>query len=160
MATNNSLSVIESIENSIAEANDRKLASTLDKLSYVFEEGLLYVDGMPEDYFAFLLQSLSNESYYSMPNIWKFLFVMNTETHRLDESQFSRLSEAIKKSYVKYKDEMLCLTVCDFIARNYEYRAAKTLLLSLADMEKQMSESGFAHDGLRILELEKQRATQ
>ena len=151
---------IDSYKEELLNSPSKKSENVYQRVADAFEDDLLEFDDFPPKYFDFVLELLSDKDFYSKPGLWNFLLVIGTESHKLERSHYEKLSNTISESYGEYIDEDLCLAVCDFIARNYDYEEAKKLLLSLADKEKDMSESGFAFDGLRILELEKQRANQ
>ena len=142
----------------LLNAPEKKAESVFQKVADAFEDDLLNYDFFPVDHFEFVIDLLSDERFYKKPGVWNFLLVIGTEGHRLTSKHYEEISCAIVRNYKYYENEDLCLSVCDFIARNYEFKTAETLLLSLVEEEKGMIEKGFAHDGLRILALEKKRS--
>ena len=148
---------IDSYKTTLLNAEIKKLESVFQKIADDFEDDLLNFDNFPYEHFAFIIQLLSDARFYKKPGVWNFLLVIGTEGHKLTDKNYKELSRAITENYEDYTNEDLCLSVCDFIARNYEYETAKNLLLLLVKKEARMEEKGFAYDGLRILELEKQR---
>ncbi len=141
----------------LIECPSKKSESVYRKVSYCFEDDLLNFDDMPAEHMNFLLEVLRNEAIYSKTGVWLFLLGMSSESHRLNENDYSKISKCITENFVNYTDEQLCLTACDFIARNYEYNKAKKILLELKKIEEHKEESGFALDGLITLEKEKVR---
>lgn len=145
----------------ILQAKPERSEGAFSQAADRFEDDLLEFSNFPEDYFAFVLELLSEEKYFSRPGAWNFLLVLGTEKEKLQSSHYERLAETILAHYAAYLNEDLCLGVCDFIARNYPEAYAKRVLHGLREIEKKKDPSllGFADDGLRILEREVARSS-
>jgi len=136
-----------------------KSESVFQTVADSFEDDLLEVDGLPEDYFNFVVQLFSEAEIYSKPGLWNFLLVLGTEKHKLHAGHYKALSKQIIENYEKYLDRDLCLAVCDFIARNYFFADAMEIFeqLALIESRKPTELQGFVNDGLRILAAEEKR---
>jgi hypothetical protein len=141
-------------ENKLLNCSLKKSESIYQKVADNYEDDLLDFDDYPKEYFDFFLRLLSEHQFYSKPGLWNFLLIISTESHKLSGEAYKAISGCIIDNYSKYEDEDLCLAVCDFIARNYEYIEAEKLLLKLKKLEQNKTEKGFADDGLRILNSE------
>ena len=149
--------VIQKIRKKLLYCTELESESLFQKMADDFEDDLLEYDGFPEEHFDFFLRLLSDSKLMNKKGVWNFLLAMGTESHRLTSDHYKRISSAISENYQSYEDEDMCLAVCDFIARNYEYSEAKSLLKFLNEIENKMSIGGFAGDGLLIAEFEKER---
>ncbi|MCK9383956.1 MAG: hypothetical protein M0Q15_04925 [Nevskia sp.] len=88
-----------------------------------------------------------------------FLLSLSAEKDNLCPDHYRALAKQIIDNYENYLDELLCLTACDFIARNYPFTTAKDIFNRLAPIEKKKPETlrGYVEDGLRILAAEEKR---
>ena len=145
-------------EKALTNCKPDECDSTFQKIADRYEDDLLEFDEYPEDYFHFFLKLLCEERFFEKPGLWNFLLVLSTESHKLSMEHYNKIADCIVDNYLKYNDADLCLSVCDFIARNYESKFAERLLLGLKDIEKQKIKAGFADDGLRILQNEIERS--
>ena len=143
-------------------AKPERCESAFSRAADSFEDDLLEFPHFPADYFAFVLELLSEEKFFSKPGVWNFLLVLGTEKEKLQSSHYEQLAETILANYQSYLNEDLCLGVCDFIARNYPEGYAKGVLHGLREIEKKKDPTlfGFADDGLRILEREVDRVSR
>lgn len=129
-----------------------------EKVSSLFSDDLLEEDGFPNEYLEFLIEIISDPSFYSKEGAFHFLAVVGVDTDIMTHEQLNAISDAILGNFINYEDEMLCITSCDFIARYYSHDEAERILLKLKSIEDQKSEKGFADDGLRILQNERERS--
>jgi hypothetical protein len=152
------LGYLDALQNVDAKRSEGLYSRTADN----FEDSLLEFSDFPDEYFEFVKTVLTDEMIYSKPGVWNFLLVMGTEDHKLVEGHYQALGEIFLKYYRCYSDPDLCLGVCDFIARNYSKAAARALLISLKDIEREKHPElqGFANEGMRILELESARKSK
>jgi hypothetical protein len=144
----------------LSQCVGRQCESTFQKVADSYEDDLLEFEEFPEDYFRFVLELLSNATFYAKPGIWNFLLVLGTEQGKLQPRHYRGLVEQIVSNYGKYENADLCLAVCDFIARNYSGSDARPVFEKLAEIEgrKPRHLQGFVADCLRILAAEEQRA--
>jgi hypothetical protein len=145
---------------SLLGAKPERCEGAFSRAADSVEDDLLEFDEFPPEYFAFAVALLSEERFFMRAGVWNFLLVLSTEKEKLLEPHYRALAQAITDNYPAYKNEDLCLAVCDFIARNYEAAWARDLLNRLKQLEtaKVPELRGFADDGLRILEREVARS--
>lgn len=139
----------------LLEAKDE---ADYEKASNLYSDDILEYENFPDEYLAFLIEILTKPEFYAQQGAYHFLAIIGADTDIMSAIQLENISDAIIGNYVNYVDEMLCLTVCDFIARYYPHEEAERILLHLKHIENQKEEKGFANDGLRILSNERQRS--
>ncbi len=146
-------------ENKLLNCEQTKSESVFQKVADNYEDDLLNFDKFPEEYFDFAVKLLSDQQFYSKPGVWNFLLVLGTESHRLDTHHYDRLRDTILEHFKDYDNEDLCLGVCDFVARNYNFLDAGNIFDRLKIIEDQKPESlhGFVADGRRIMVAEEER---
>jgi hypothetical protein len=156
---NNSLKKLDTYLAALADCAPTAAEATFRKVADSYEDDLLEFEDFPVDYFNFFMKLLSERKYYSKPGLWNFLLVLGTESHKLLPLHYKMLGEKFVENYDKYRDEDLCLAICDFIARNYPPDKAKNIFGRLFEIENKKDESlrGFVADGLRILAAEEMR---
>ena len=128
-----------------------------ERISKLFSDDLLEVNGFPNEYLEFLIEVISEPSFYSKKGAFHFLAAIGVDTDIMTPAQLNAISDAILGNFINYEDEMICITSCDFIARYYPHDEAERILLKLKSIENQKSEKGCADDGLRIFQNEKER---
>lgn len=155
----NKLSVYEKV---LATASPEASESAYWKVCREFEDDLLDFPGFPDSYFGFILKLFSDASFYTKKGAWHFLLALGTEQHRLQDKHYKGLADTFVANFATYLglDELLPLTVCDFIARNYPTSEAAWLFDRLEEIErsKPPEQQGFVQDGRRIMAAEAQRA--
>lgn len=129
-----------------------------ERVSSAFSDSLLEESGFPNEYLEFLVEILSDSIFYSKEGAFHFLAVIGVDTDIMTPIQLNAISNAIVENFINYEDEMLCITSCDFIARYYPHDEAERLLFRLKSIEEKKPEKGFANDGLRILQNERNRS--
>ncbi len=135
---------------------ESKKESTFRKVANSFSEHILDYDHFPEEYLKFLVELLSNVEFYVEKGVFHFLAMIGVDTDIMSASQLKTISDTITENFINYKDDMLCLTSCDFFAHYYPYEEAKKILLSIKEVENNKAEQGYAEDGLRTLEFNHQ----
>jgi hypothetical protein len=136
--------------------SESQKTSTYSKVANLFSEGMLEYEGFPDEYLGFLIDLLSNETFYSNSGVFHFLALIGVDTDIMTKEQLKTISDTIIDNFVNYEDDMLCLTACDFIAQYYPYEDAKKILLNIKEIEKGKTEQGYALDGLKTLEFNQQ----
>jgi len=137
---------------------EAKTESVFEKVSNLYSDDILEYSGFPNEHLDFLLDVLSESQFYTKKGAFHFLAILGVDTDIMSQAQLKKISDEIKNNYINYSDEMLCLTSCDFIARYYPAEEAKLILLELQNIEKNKSMSGYADDGLRIIDNEEKRS--
>jgi hypothetical protein len=134
--------------------------SVFQQVADRYEDDLLEFDDFPDEYFDLALDLLSSVKFYSKPGVWNFLLVLSTEQDKLQHHHYEALVDRIVSNYGSYKNNDLCLAVCDFIARNYSVGDARRIFQQLALIESNKPEElhGFVKEGLIILTAEDSRA--
>lgn len=159
---NEELNKISQYERALATMSPEASESTYWKVCREFEDDLLDFSGFPDSYFEFVLKLFSDAAFYAKKGAWHFLLALGTEQHRLQERHYKGMADVFVANFDKYLslDELLPLTVCDFIARNYSTSVATKLFDRLEEIErtKPREQQGFVQDGRRIVEAEAQRA--
>ena len=153
---------LQSYEEALLSCDSKSSESVFQKIADSYEDDLLEFDGFPSDYFDFALKLLSDDRFYVKAGVWNFLLVLGTESHKLTEQHYRKLSDCIIANYKNYDDEDLCLAVCDFIARNYSLSRASSVFNLLDEIEdkKPADMKGFVEDGRRIMLAEEKRRTE
>lgn len=124
---------------------------TFELVADRYEDDLLEFDEYPKEYFQFFLDLLSENEIYSKRGLWSFFLVVGTESYKLTSEAKATISATLIDNYFLYEDKMLCLTICDFVARNYDYYEAERILLKLKSIEQGKKLKGLADDGLHTL---------
>jgi hypothetical protein len=57
----------------LAKCSGQQCESVFQKVADSYEDDLLEFEDFPDDYFAFVLDLLSNPSFYSKAGVWNFL---------------------------------------------------------------------------------------
>ena len=130
--------------------------STYSKVANLFSDGMLEYKGFPDEYLSFLIEVLSDETFYSKRGVFHFLAIIGVDADIMTKEQLKTISDTITDNFINYEDDMLCLTACDFIAHYYPYEDAKKILLNIKEIEIDKTEQGYALDGLKTLEFNHQ----
>ena len=146
-------------ETAILTCNDGDSDRVFEEVADQFAFDLIGMNKLPDDYFNLVLNAVSDSRFYGKKGVWKILLALGTENDNVTEQHYNQLSDQIISNYRKYNDEMLCLTVCDFIARNYCLTRARAIFDLLDDIENQKPPElrGFVQDGRRIMLNEEMR---
>ena len=87
----------------------------VSELISFWEEELLNFETFPEEYFEFVQNGFSNESFLKSADAWRILHFLEAEN--LTPNQNRRLSSLLVTNFLGYDDYMLCDMACDFVAR-------------------------------------------
>jgi hypothetical protein len=140
----------------------KRSSSLCSRFADKFEDDLLEYGDFPEPHLNFFLTLLSGEQYYDQPGIWNFVLAVNNARDALSGEQYERITNIFVANFENYSDKDLCLTVCDFVARNLEPSKAADLLKKLKQQELKKSTDlqGYVDEGFFILGQEVKRAQQ
>ena len=153
---------LQSYEEILMNSDPQKSEGVFQKTIDEFEDDLLNYSALPEEHFRFVLKLLSDKRFYSRPGLWNLLAALGTESHKLESCHYQGIANALLSHYVDYFNDDLCLSVCDFVARNYPFDTAQSILDSLENLEmrKPLELRGFAKDGRRIMHAEAMRRSK
>lgn len=139
---------LESYKAILLEAENEEI---YEDVSHLYSDDILEFGKFPDDYSDFLIEILSNPLFFASKGAYHFLAIVGVDAEIMNSTQLKGISRAIQNNFVKYIDEMLCLTAVDFIARYYPKSEAEKLLASIKKIENEKSIKGFAEEGFRIL---------
>ena len=106
------------------------------------EDALLSEDKFSEDHFEALSEVLQEEALFSKPGAWRVAMSVYHDRDKLTDQQLADLFATIVENYHRYRDEELCLTTADLIARAYPIDAAIEGLRQMAGVEHKACLSG------------------
>ncbi len=121
----------------------------IGKLVDIFENELLKYDGFPSEYLQFINTIFSNEKLFNLKDTWKFIHSIDTEDLKSD--QVIEVVQTLTKNYPNYRNEMLCVVTCDYIARNLDAKVAFNFFLDLHEKSNTSLHIGQIVAGLDIL---------
>jgi hypothetical protein len=137
----------------IALVEDDHSEELVCHLADMFEDDLIEYDMLPDTHFVFFLTLLSNAQYYNKQGIWRFVSAVGITRETWSTAQRDDIIAVLVDNYEKYSNKMLCLSVCDFVARYFDPAIAADVLkkFKLREQKKEINLQGFADEGFFIL---------
>jgi hypothetical protein len=142
--------LVEKARRSLRDAEDRKSDKAFESVLDELEDELLLQDEFPDDHFEVLRQVLADEALFRKPGAWRVPMSIYHDRDKLTAQQRADLLSSIVENYASYRDEELCLTAADLVARSYPVDAAINALriMSRADNKECRSGVGVALNAL------------
>lgn len=144
----------------IEDVESKRSSALCSRLADNFEDDLLEYAEFPSEYFDFFKKLLSENKYFEKPGIWNFILAVNNSRDALTSLQLEIICDIFTNNFQYYLDADLCLSVCDFIARNINQAKAAKVLQALKQQEaaKPKQVQGIVDQGFFILSQEIKRS--
>lgn len=103
-------------------------SDALEAVVHDLEDGLLDVEGLPDDFFRLFSLAFEDSDLFSKRGAWQIVFALTNERQRLNMIHLRSLKRSIIENFAEYPDRMFRHAVCDFVARSYQPYEAYEIL--------------------------------
>lgn len=117
----------------LEKCNDGDCNEALRRLASEFEDDLLGVEVMPDDYVDVLAYVLSSAELTRYSGAAQFALNAYLDFDKMTENQRRRILEVLRTSFTQYESEELCLVASDFLARRFPSAVALDALVSIGN---------------------------
>lgn len=101
------------------------------EFAFVLEYDTLEHSNMPDEYFYFYIQILSNDNYINIKGVENIIFALYNDFEKLDNNRKKIVFETIITNSNFYKNEEVLYYISDLLVRKYEKNKLNKIISQL-----------------------------